>query len=87
MGMRLGIAVLLGAGLGGLWMATGWDTMRERYLLRVVNWLMLMGLFLDLLWIVRLITGISVRNLAFIGVVLLVMLWTVLKDWATPPEE
>jgi hypothetical protein len=85
--MALVIAVLLGLGLGGLWMATGWDTNRERYLLRTVNWLMLAGLFLDLLWIVRLITGISVRNLAFFGVVLLVMLWTVLRDWATPPED
>jgi hypothetical protein len=85
--MALVIAVLLGLGLGGLWMATGWDTNRERYLLRTVNWLMLAGLFLDLLWIVRLITGISVQNLAFFGVVLLVMLWTVLRDWATPPED
>ena len=85
--MQLGIAVILGVGLGGLWMATGWDTTRERFLLRIVNWLMLAGLFFDLLWIVRLITGISVRNLAFFGVVLLIGLWSVLRDWATPPER
>ena len=40
----LWLAIILGVGLCGLWMATGWDRQDRRFLLWLVNWLMLFGL-------------------------------------------
>ena len=80
------IPIVLGSSLCGLWMATGWDRQDQRYLLWLVNWLMLIGLYFDLMWIVWIITGISLQNLAVVGIGLLIMMWTVLKDWNTPQD-
>jgi hypothetical protein len=82
----LWLPITLGVGLCGLWMATGWDTQDRRFLLWLVNWLMLIGLYFDLLWIVWVITGVGFQNLAIIGIALLIMMWTILKDWNTPLE-
>jgi multisubunit Na+/H+ antiporter MnhB subunit len=82
----LWIPIILGVGLYGLWMATGWDTQDQRFLLWLVNWLILIGLYFDLLWIVWVATGIGFQNLAIIGIALLIMMWTILKDWNTPRE-
>jgi hypothetical protein len=78
------IPIILGTALCGLWMATGWDRQDQRFLLWLVNWLMLIGLYFDLMWIVWVLTGISFQNLAVVGIGLLIMMWTVLKDWNTP---
>jgi hypothetical protein len=78
--------IILGAGLSAIWMATGWDSQDHGFLRWLVNWLMLIGLFFDLLWIVWVVTGIGYQNLAIIGIGLLIMMWTVLKDWNTPRD-
>lgn len=80
------LPILLGVGLCSLWMATGWDRQDQRFLLWLINWLMLIGLYFDLMWIVWVLTGISFQNIAIVGIGLLIMMWTVLKDWNTPED-
>lgn len=84
--MAFAIPFLFGVALGATWMVIDWDK-RPSMLYRTVNWLLLIGLFFDGLWLFGVLTGVQIRTLAGIGVFLLLMGWTIIGDWRKRSRE